>query len=154
VLMQALKGRRAVVLTIIGFVALSASAVLDHVSGKYYILFADPAASLLVAACVLGVWFSPDSRLHRWLNNPALVAVGILSYSMYLWQQPFTQPSAAATWVGRWPQNVFVIFAAAAASYFVVERPFLKLKARLSSPRERLTTPSTPQPIFSSLGYS
>lgn len=130
-LMRILTGRPAIALTALSFFALIASEILSHMIGKYSIFFSDPAASLLIAACVLGIWYSPGSPLHRWLNTPALIAVGILSYSMYLWQQPFTGPFAA-NWTDRWPQNFLFILAAAAASYFLVERPFLKLKSRFS----------------------
>ncbi|HEY1922085.1 MAG TPA: acyltransferase [Tepidisphaeraceae bacterium] len=135
-LMRILNGRRAVVLTALSLLALVGSAIMNHMSGKYYLFLGDPAASILVAASMLGIWFTPGGYLHRWLNTPALVGVGILSYSVYLWQQPFTGPDAA-TWMDRWPQNVLLIFVAAAGSYFIVERPFLKLKARFSGSRNR-----------------
>jgi peptidoglycan/LPS O-acetylase OafA/YrhL len=128
-LMRILKGPLAIALAGFSLIALTASAIFSHMSGKYYIAFSDPVASLLVAACLLGIWYSPGSHLHRWLNNPAMVAVGILSYSMYLWQQPFTNPSTAS-WVCRWPQNLLFIFAMAAVSYLIIERPFLQLKTR------------------------
>jgi peptidoglycan/LPS O-acetylase OafA/YrhL len=131
-----LKGRRAVALTLFSFIALIASAVLNHLSGKYTIFLADPATSLLLAACILGIWYSPRGRLHLCLNNPAIVAMGILSYSIYLWQQLFADPLTlpfATNWVCRWPQNLLFIFIAATASYFIVERPFLLLKVRFSA---------------------
>ena len=128
-LIRILKGHIAVALALFGFIALIASAVFNPTSGKYYIIFGDPGHD----ACpwphgILGIWFNPNGLLHRCLNTRAIVAVGILSYSIYLWQQPFTGPSAAMNWAGRWPQNLLFIFAAATASYFIVERPFLKLR--------------------------
>lgn len=134
-LMRILTRRRATALTVFSIIALVASTVLSHISGKYYILFQDPAASLLVAACVLGIWCNPDGLVHRWLNIRTMVSIGILSYSLYLWQQPFTGPSGA-NWVSRWPQNLLFILAAATASYWLVERPFLDLKDRFSAPKE------------------
>jgi peptidoglycan/LPS O-acetylase OafA/YrhL len=134
-LMRILKGPPAIALAGFSLIALTASAIFGHTSGKYFILFSDPAASLLVATCLLGIWYAPGSRLHRWLNNPAIVAVGILSYSMYLWQQPFTNPSTAS-WACRWPQNLLFILAMAAVSYLIIERPFLRLKTRFSLPNQ------------------
>jgi peptidoglycan/LPS O-acetylase OafA/YrhL len=135
-LMRILKGPPAIALAGFSLLSLIASAIFSHTSGKYYILFSDPAASLLVAACLLGIWYTPDSRLHRWLNNPAIVAVGILSYSIYLWQQPFTNPSTS-NWACRWPQNLLFILAVAAASYLIIERPVLQLKTRFSLSNHR-----------------
>jgi peptidoglycan/LPS O-acetylase OafA/YrhL len=126
-----LTAKRAAALIIFAPIALSASAILSRVSGKYSILLSDPAASLLVGACMVGIWYAPDGFLHRWLNTPVIVAVGILSYSLYLWQQPFTDPSAT-NWICHWPQNFLTIFAAATASYFIIEKPFLQLKSRFA----------------------
>jgi peptidoglycan/LPS O-acetylase OafA/YrhL len=134
-----LNNHTAIALTILSVMALIATAALNHLSGKYYIIFGDPIASLLITACILSIWFNPDGLLHRLLNTPPLVAVGVLSYSIYLWQQPFTGVSSAVNWSSRWPQNLLFIFAAATASYFIIERPFLKLKTRFSASDNRST---------------
>ncbi len=76
-----------------------------------------------------------DGPLPRVLAVTPLVWVGRLSYSLYLWHFPVfrvtaehttawaTAPRIALGWV--------LAFAAAAASYHLVERPALKLKGRL-----------------------
>jgi peptidoglycan/LPS O-acetylase OafA/YrhL len=53
--------------------------------------------------------------------------IGVLSYSRYLWQQLFLDRSSDGI-VTTFPVNVGAAFVAAAASYFIVERPFLSLK--------------------------
>ena len=131
-LMQFLRGRLPLALSALSFIGLIASAIFNHCIGKYAICLADPVASVLIATCVLGIWYSPKTLVYRCLNLPPIVAVGILSYSMYLWQQPFTGPFSS-NWTGRWPQNVLFILAAATASYFLVERPFLRMKSRFSA---------------------
>jgi len=59
--------------------------------------------------------------------------LGTISYSIYLYQQVTVGP--ATKWTGRWPAaalpaTVIAVVAAASASYWIVERPFLRLKER------------------------
>ncbi|HEY4319878.1 MAG TPA: acyltransferase [Gemmatimonadales bacterium] len=68
--------------------------------------------------------------IGRVLNLPMVAWIGTLSYSLYLWQQPYL-PRA-----GRWPLqllpwNVLALTGCAILSYYLVERPFVKLKDRL-----------------------
>ena len=69
----------------------------------------------------------------RWtdgvLNWAPLRFVGTLSYSLYLWQEPFL--NKVETPLTSFPQNVVLAVACALASYYLVERPFLRLKDRL-----------------------
>jgi len=55
--------------------------------------------------------------------------VGVLSYSLYLWQQPFIKDRG--NWVTTFPVNILIIFAFATVSYFLIEQPALLLRARL-----------------------
>jgi peptidoglycan/LPS O-acetylase OafA/YrhL len=69
-----------------------------------------------------------------------MVAIGVLSYSLYLWQEPFLffRPTA---WVASFPQNVFFAFAAAIASYYCIERLFPSKKntyTKMCPPRLRV----------------
>jgi len=72
------------------------------------------------------------------LNSRVLVYIGVLSYSIYLWQQPFIDRASSA-WVHRFPQNIILSFCAALASYYLIEKPFLSLRHRLSSARRKRT---------------
>ena len=57
--------------------------------------------------------------------------VGVLSYSLYLWQQLFLYPRQAAWMVAQqFPLNLLVTLAVAALSYYTVESAFLRLKDR------------------------
>jgi peptidoglycan/LPS O-acetylase OafA/YrhL len=70
-------------------------------------------------------------------NSRIMVHVGILSYSLYLWQEMFLgeRGYSLVTTLAR----VLCVFLAAEASYFLVERPFLGIRRRLE--RERLAGP-------------
>jgi peptidoglycan/LPS O-acetylase OafA/YrhL len=66
------------------------------------------------------------------LNSKPLAIVGTLSYSLYLWQQPFLNRNSAA-WMTAFPQNIILAVAAAVASYTLLEKPFLRLRGYLRS---------------------
>jgi peptidoglycan/LPS O-acetylase OafA/YrhL len=74
----------------------------------------------------------PDKFVGQVCNFKPLTLIGVLSYSLYLWQQPFLYFGSSA-WVCSFPQNIFLAFAAAIASYFVIEKPFLRLKEKMSA---------------------
>ena len=70
--------------------------------------------------------------LGRALEFPALVGIGRISYGLYLWHYPlfnyidlmeFSQPVRLSAMVGS-------VFAAAGVSYYLIERPCLRLKGR------------------------
>ncbi|HEX5459610.1 MAG TPA: acyltransferase [Steroidobacteraceae bacterium] len=67
----------------------------------------------------------PELGFGRFLNARPVIWVGVLSYSIYLWQELFAWayiPALAKT-AG--------ILATASASYYLIERPLLGLRARL-----------------------
>ena len=94
--------------------------------------FANLGIVLMIHRCVL----RPTTRLVAVLERPILVRVGVLSYSLYLWQQLFVNRHVH-TWVTSFPLNIVLSFAAAAFSYRLVEKPFLRISRRLSVRRER-----------------
>lgn len=82
------------------------------------------------------VWWcvcNGKSTLGRLLETPPLVWVGVVSYSLYLWQQVFLFPGKRA-WVNLFPQNLVFVFLAAWLSYSLVERPLNRLRHRFSVP--------------------
>ena len=71
----------------------------------------------------------PHTWLGRILNTRALAFVGVLSYSLYLWQQ-LVLDRDSSSWPHVFPINLVLASAAALASYHLVERPFLRLRRR------------------------
>lgn len=71
---------------------------------------------------------------HDWvgqmLNWKPIAFVGVLSYSLYLWQQLFLNRASSA-FVCSFPQNLAFAIAAALGSYFLLEKPLLGLRRRL-----------------------
>ena len=95
------------------------------------------AAILVAAAIVLSL--GRKSLLSRILSNRALVQVGIISYSLYLWHAPFLGRQLWQPWLQFlrvFPPYTFIIiklvlvFLIAFASYYLVEVKFLKIKTK------------------------
>lgn len=82
-----------------------------------------------VAALLIGFLISRCADHHsrsvgtHLLSQPALRFAGTLSYSLYLWQQLFLGPNL------RW-WSFPALALVACTSYFLIERPFLRLKDR------------------------
>jgi peptidoglycan/LPS O-acetylase OafA/YrhL len=87
--------------------------------------------ALLVHRCVLN---SRDS-VGAFLNWKPVVYIGVLSYSLYVWQQLFLDRSSSA-WSNAFPQNLALAAGAALASYYLIEKPMLGLRSRLRARRQ------------------
>lgn len=66
----------------------------------------------------------------RFLNWKPFATIGVLSYSLYIWQQLFINRNSSA-WINAFPQNLLFAVTAATASYLLLEKPLLKLRQRL-----------------------
>lgn len=94
------------------------------------VLFA-PAICLVVLAMIQPC----GTRFYRFLNSRLLIKMGVLSYSLYIWQQIFTahQPwSRALPWGNSILLNLPLLFLTAYCSYTFYEKKFLKLKNRFN----------------------
>ncbi len=98
-------------------------------------LFGETILNVSIAVVIARVITRPNDRFGRLLNTAPLVWIGTLSYSLYLWQQPFLNRHAASV-MQAFPLNLILAVAVAHASYFLVERPFLRLRQRIER-RER-----------------
>ncbi len=91
--------------------------------------------------------YARDARglVGRFLTAKPVVALGVLSYSLYLWQEPFTVeeddlPGQVSPFWKAFPISIAFALAFAIASYVLVEKPFLRL-------RRRFVSDSTPRAI-------
>jgi peptidoglycan/LPS O-acetylase OafA/YrhL len=73
-----------------------------------------------------------DSVGARALNSGPLAACGALSYSLYLWQQPFLN-RYSDLFIAAFPLNVALALGAALLSYYFIEQPALKLRRRFGA---------------------
>ena len=76
----------------------------------------------------------------RFLNTPMVIWIGNLSYSLYLWQMPFTDPNVRS-WATTFPQNVILTLLAATISFYAIEQPIRKLGERKAKPKRPLGVP-------------
>jgi peptidoglycan/LPS O-acetylase OafA/YrhL len=74
-------------------------------------------------------------KRYRVLNWRPVVWVGVLSYSLYLWQAPFLNRYSKGAWAA-FPLNLVLAFVFAAGSYYLIERPFLAIRNRVHDRRE------------------
>jgi peptidoglycan/LPS O-acetylase OafA/YrhL len=89
--------------------------------------------TVLTWCLVLHVIAFPDSSIGWLLRTRPLRFLGLISYSLYLWNQLFISVSVP-DWgfIRQMPLCLFASVGAAILSYFFVERPFLVLKRRYS----------------------
>ena len=79
----------------------------------------------------------PGTWLYKILNWRPLAWLGVLSYSLYVWNNLFLY-SAGRWTVNQFPFNYLCLFATAIASHYLIEKPFLNLKDRLrESPQNK-----------------
>jgi peptidoglycan/LPS O-acetylase OafA/YrhL len=80
---------------------------------------------------------NPSSVVGRVLNARAVVHIGVLSYSIYIWQTLFLHHSNEAIFgpslkfIYTFPGNWLAILLVAEISYYAVEQPSLRLRNRL-----------------------
>jgi peptidoglycan/LPS O-acetylase OafA/YrhL len=86
--------------------------------------------NVLVALCIDRWVTYPTGRVGRVLNSRPFVFVGLISYSIYLWQQLFVNRYATSL-PTSFPLNIVLAIVAALASYYLVERPLLRLRQRI-----------------------
>jgi peptidoglycan/LPS O-acetylase OafA/YrhL len=93
-------------------------------------LIAIPVFNIAIALCIDRWTRVPHTDpVALFLNWKPVAFVGVLSYSLYLWQQPFLDRYSYHTW-NRFPINIVLAFVFALGSYYAIERPFLNLRYR------------------------
>lgn len=90
-----------------------------------------PFGQFIISLSILFLIFSnilPSNKLvFKILNNKAVVHIGILSYSIYIWQQLFFVGPFTGLW-RTFPYNILIIYGVGLMSYNLWEKPFLKIK--------------------------
>jgi len=99
------------------------------------------------------VWLIQNSRtlLGRLANSRPVVHLGVISYSLYLWQEPFLTRQNE-TFSGQFPLNLLCGLVVAEVSYRLVEQPCLKLRRVLFPAGGEVVRPvlaGSPSPVLS-----
>jgi peptidoglycan/LPS O-acetylase OafA/YrhL len=101
-------------------------------------MFKDLAISCLIAGFIAINLFEGNDILYRLLTSKMLRIIGILSYSIYIWQQLFTfSGKDVPDWIRDRPYNLLLLAVVSCLSYYLYEKYFLKLKTKFSMVREK-----------------
>jgi peptidoglycan/LPS O-acetylase OafA/YrhL len=109
--------------------------------GYYMLPFGYTLESIAITYLLIYFVTKTASVGARLLNTKLLVHVGLISYSLYLWQQLFLTPPLeapnrwSASILGTFPFNLLAAFLAAELSWQLVEKPALKLRSRFEDAR-------------------
>ncbi len=102
-----------------------------HLVGGPWLAVGTGIANVLIAASVERFVRYYRAGVARLLNVRVAVIVGTLSYSLYLWQQPWVvMMNGGHGPLQTFPINVALACVCAALSYTLIERPFLRLRDR------------------------
>jgi peptidoglycan/LPS O-acetylase OafA/YrhL len=89
---------------------------------------------------VISTVLHPDSWLGWLLETRLFSTLGKMSYSLYLWQQLFFKVAVFSFapyplhYLQAWPWNLVALLLCAAGSYYLIEKPFIRLGHRLAPP--------------------
>lgn len=108
--------------------------VKSFMMGIFTVPFAVTCQTLGFVLLMLQSICQPEWGGYRLLNSAAARHIGVLSYSLYIWQQLFCASPATFGWSAPWwmsfPGWLLAAFVAAGLSYYLFEVPFLSLRAR------------------------
>lgn len=113
-------------LTILGLVLLTNRYMPYTIVAAFGTTIINASIAVLIHRCVN----CPSDRMGRFLNWRPFAFIGMLSYSLYVWQQLFLNHHSNA-WACSFPENLGFAVAAALGSYFLLEKPLLTLRRRL-----------------------
>ena len=121
-----------IILTVCGAIAVFAREFNSHYQHPVRILIA-----LIIPFLILGTIVNPEMWISKILECSVLRWIGKLSFSLYLWQQLFLTPNAdrflALGHLQIWPWNIIAAFLCAIISYYVIEKPFIKIGHSIAS---------------------
>lgn len=117
-----------------------------HLFGLAFIVLVDPVLSsrylffrLLIGPTIMGAFLvviimwtvhNVSTVAFRLLNTRCATHIGTISYSIYLWQQMFLPNGRDGVGIAA---SVLLVIACAEGSYWIVERPFLLLRQKVSA---------------------
>lgn len=102
----------------------------SHYRGIYLLPIGWPLENSGAALILLWAIDHSQSKLGALLNSRILVHIGVISYSLYLWQQLFLTKLNPLMF-DVFPVNLVLALIAAEISYFFIERPTLSLRQRV-----------------------
>ena len=120
--------KRAVVAGALVFLLFLSPLLTGHFRGAYSITIGKSLELFALCLVITAAVTFPQTLLFRFLNWGPLAYVGVLSYSLYVWNNLFLL--GENFWFSFFPLNIACVAGMALVSHYLVERPFLKLKDR------------------------
>jgi len=90
--------------------------------------------ALMIGTIIISNIVPAQDFIYKLLNSKLLVRIGLLSYSIYIWQSIFTVPTELPAEHNlprmHFPLNMILLFLVSYCSYYFYEKKFLTLKRR------------------------
>ncbi len=114
-------------------VIMGSSVLSAYVGNRFDLSVGYTISGFAIAMFLLWCTRNAESVVGWVLNCRPMVKIGVLSYSIYLWQTLFMhlgngRAFAWWPWIGRYPENYLGLAVAACASYYLIEQPSLRLR--------------------------
>ena len=93
-------------------------------------------SSLLAAIILVQIMSQSTNGIWQVLENPVLKYMGVISYPMYLWHGRCIELTGKIGITAEWPEfivSTIITIAVASGSYYIIEKPFLRMKSRFYS---------------------
>jgi peptidoglycan/LPS O-acetylase OafA/YrhL len=126
---------RAIVCGGAGLILMPAALRLVHLPPRLQAFGSDSLQAVGLSLLLLQSVLYPGRGFYRLLNWKWVSHLGVLSYSIYIWQQMFCGTGETVfgikdAWWTNFPVWLVTALLAAHASYYLLEKPLLKLRAR------------------------
>lgn len=106
------------------------AASFSQIHPRVYYLVSETVINIGIALMIDWCIRYPRFGAGALLNTAPLRQVGVMSYSIYLWQQLFL--CGEPGWWHAFPVNLLLTAAAATGSFYLIETPFQRLKNRVA----------------------
>lgn len=124
----------------LSFILLLVAIVIHTKTSFFYSKYFSEYLSAILIGYVMLLSINTNSFLSAILNNALIVKTGLLSYSLYIWQELFIGGLPWQPWLSSWngyPLKVIIIlklisvFLISSISYYFYESKFLRLKSEV-----------------------
>jgi peptidoglycan/LPS O-acetylase OafA/YrhL len=115
---------------IVPLLGVAAGVLISHESGPLLLVsyaIGQSVINVSIALCIDRCVRHHGDAFGRLLNWRPVVFVGVMSYSLYLWQEPFLNRLGGSL-LNCFPVNILLAVLAALGSYYLVEKPCLNLR--------------------------
>jgi len=133
-------------ITGVAFLALGAPYLTAHFGGWYTFPFGYSIEYGVIAVVLLYVVRKPYTAIAAVLNNRLVVHIGVISYSLYLWQELFLT-RLNQTWTGWVPLSFLCCAGAAELSWRLVEKPALRIRTHFERHPQTRRELETVEPV-------